>query len=102
MTKTIHTNHKPYLTYYICLSLLLVGQIVYTLYQSSLVVAHGQRQQQLSQQTQQLQKKRQDLSSQLATHSSLRVLSQDEQLAGYQSISQPLVLLASDNLAAAQ
>lgn len=95
-------KHRHYLLYYSLLGLLLVTQVAFTLYKTSLVVVHSQRQQKLSQASQELQQKEQRMRVQLSAQNSLLTVTQDEQLAAYQPISQPIVLHLSDNLAAAQ
>jgi hypothetical protein len=90
-----------YIIYYTLLGLFLMTQIVNTLYQTSVVVAHGRHQNELKNQQLQLVIKQQDIQEKLAQENSLLTYSQKSELTNYQLISQPIVINRSVSLAAA-
>lgn len=91
-----------YLAYYSLIGCLLLLQVIYTVYQTSIVVAHGRKQKNLENTQQQLTQKKQLLQGQLAQKNSLLAFESDESLVNdYQLISQPIVIDKSISLAAA-
>ncbi len=94
-------KQQLYLTYYSIITCLILFQVVYTLYQTSLVVAHGRKQRNLENTQQQLVAKKQLLQSTLAAETSLLAFSKTNEIAHYQLISHPIVIDKSISLAAA-
>ena len=76
-------------------------QVIYTLYQTSLVVAHGREQRTLENNQSQLAEKKQLLQGKLAAETSLLAFSQTADLSDYQLISNPIIIDKSISLAAA-
>ncbi|MBT3249986.1 MAG: hypothetical protein HN846_00915 [Candidatus Pacebacteria bacterium] len=95
-------KQQLYLTYYALIGSVLVFQVIYTIYQTSLVVAHGHQQRTLENNQQQLAKKKQLLQGKLANKTSLLALSENGNLTEeYQLISKPIIIDKSISLAAA-
>lgn len=90
-----------YLAYYAVISCFIVLQVIYTLYQTSLVVAHGRQQRTLESTQHQLAEKKQLLQGTLAKKTSLLTFSKAENLTDYQLISSPIIIDKSISLAAA-
>ncbi len=74
--------------YYIIGLVALVSQVVYTVYQGSVVISHGQQLSRLERQKQVLAQKQQQLKQTVAGSSSLLSLSQSSQYNQFQPISQ--------------
>jgi len=100
--QNLHTNHKPYQIFYTILGLVLVFQVFYTVFQSSLVVSHGLKQNQLQDQYQQLSQERAQLEAELIAKKSLLNHQSEEKLAQYQPIANPIVINISSSLAVAE
>jgi len=95
-------KQQPYLAYYALLGCLILFQVIYTLFQTSLVVAHGRWQRTLENNQFQLAEKKLLLQGTLAKESSLLTFSQTCNLADYQKISSPIIIDKSISLAAAK
>ncbi|MBU0576730.1 hypothetical protein KJ707_03025 [Patescibacteria group bacterium] len=94
------TKKNYYKFYYFLIGVCLLIQISYTLYQTSFVVAHGQKQRDLKLHHAQLINQKQKLEEKLAIKTSLLMIAQESSLANYQDISWPIVIGTSTNLAA--
>ncbi len=92
-------KQQLYLAYYALIGCLVLLQVAYTLYQTSLVVAHGRQQKTLENKQYQLTEKKQLLQGNLAKESSLLAFSQTHNLANYQLISNPIIIDKSISLA---
>ena len=90
-----------YLAYYTAIGCLFLFQVIYTLYQTSLVVAHGRQQRTLENTQHQLAEKKQSLQGTLAEKTSLLAFSETDGLTNYQLISSPIIIDKSISLAAA-
>ena len=88
--------------YYLVLGLVLVGQVAYTLYQTSLVVAFGYRQKKLQLQQQALVQKKQTLELELAQTNALTHVHTIAQTDDFELITNPIQLNTQTNLASAQ
>lgn len=96
------TKKHLYLSYYLIVLAVIAVQAIYTVYQTSLVVAHGKKQQNLETNQQQLLTQKQTLEEKLAKENSLIAIKDDKQdFESYQLISNPIIIDNSINLAAA-
>ena len=94
-------KQQLYLAYYAIIGCLLLFQVVYTIYQTSLVVAHGRQQKTLENTQYQLVEKKQALQGTLAKETSLLAFSQTHSLTDYRLILNPIIIDKSISLAAA-
>ena len=94
-------KQQLYVAYYSIIGCLVLFQVIYTLYQTSLVVAHGSQQKNLENSQQQLVEKKQTLQATLAKETSLLAFSQPHRLTDYTLISNPIIIDKSISLAAA-
>lgn len=88
--------------YYFVLGLVLVGQIAYTLYQTSLVVAFGYRQKKLQLKQQALVQKKQTLELKLAQANALTHVQTIAEAENFELITKPIQLSTQTSLASAQ
>lgn len=88
--------------YYFVLGLVLVGQIAYTLYQTSLVVAFGYRQKKLQFKQQALVQKKQTLELELAQANALTHVQTIAEAENFELITSPIQLSTQTSLASAQ
>lgn len=93
---------KLYQAYYLLLALILVGQVIYTLYQTSLMVAHSQHQQKYQAQIEQFQAEKEQLQRELAKVNSIHSLRQTAEEADFELITQTITLKPKTNLASAE
>ncbi len=101
--KNISTiKKKIFQAYYLLLALILVGQVVYTLYQTSLVVAYGHRQQKMRQQLEELKQTKQTAQLELAQINSIHTLRETAEQTGFEQITQPISLDPTISLASAE
>ena len=91
---------NKYYIYYTFLGLILLSQVLYTIYQTSFLVVNSRRQKILENRRQELLSKEQDLQTQLALENSLLVFRQTKDFESYQLIDQPLLLKPTLRLAA--
>jgi hypothetical protein len=94
-------KQQLYLAYYSVVGCLILFQVIYTLYQTSLVVAHGRTQRTLENTQYQLVEEKQLLQGTLAKETSLLAFSKTDDLSNYQLISSPIIIDKSISLAAA-
>jgi hypothetical protein len=83
---------KPLSTYYIVILLILLGQVLGTIYQGSVSLYHRHTLSQLKHQKQVLLSEKQQLNQQLSQSVSLAQLLQTTDLSEYETINQPLVI----------
>jgi hypothetical protein len=95
------TKKIAYLTYYALTAAILVSQVAFTLYQTSLTVSHGRTLKNLEAEKNQLAAQQQLLQTAVATQLSLTQLPAD-QLSNYQLISSPILVKNTNSLAALQ
>ncbi len=93
---------KLYQAYYLLLALVVVGQVVYTLYQTSLVVVHGRQQQKYQTKLEELQGEKQKLQLELAEVNSIHSLRQTAEEAGFEPIAHTITLEPTTSLASAE
>lgn len=86
--------------YYALLTVIVIGQVVFTVLQTSLVIDHSQQLKSLELRQQALLQQKQQLQVSLATKQSLAALAHDPELELYQTITRPIVVDVSANLAA--
>ncbi len=90
---------KKVITFYSLAALVLAIQVVYTVYQGSLVVNYGPRLAQLEAKKEELSQARQQLQYQMAGSSSLMTLTQTAEYNQFQPISQTVKLTAGQTVA---
>lgn len=79
-------------SYYLLMFLLVISQVVLTIYEGSVVVHHGQQIAQLQQEKTALQAKRNQVTASLLKQKSLTYVAESAALGAYQPIAQPLVI----------
>lgn len=94
-------KQQLYLACYAIIGCLVLFQVINTLYQTSLVVAHGRQQQTLENNQLVLVEKKQLLQETLAKETSLLAFGDTDNLTDYQLILNPIIIDKSVSLAAA-
>ena len=94
------SKQKICLAYYTMLGCLILTQVFYTLYQTSLLVAHGRREKDLENKQVRLLSQKQALQETLAINNSLLAFSESHDLSDYHAITQPILVEKSLSLAA--
>jgi hypothetical protein len=89
-----------YTIYYLILALVMVVQVIQTIYQSSLALNNNNQLKELYSQQQSLVSKQQKLQAQLSKKVSLTNFTKTDMLKDYQQITNPIIITLSNNLAA--
>lgn len=97
----MNTKKIAYLSYYALATAILVSQVAFTLYQTSLTVGHGRTLKNLEAERNELTAQQQLLQTKVAMQLSLTQLPAD-QLNNYQLISSPILVKSTSSLAALQ
>lgn len=92
-------KNKLYLTYYGLIIATLISQVIFTIYQTSLVVSHGSQLQALKSEKELTDKKRRQLQTELASSQSINSLTESSQLDEYELIKNPIVVTALQTVA---
>lgn len=87
------------LSYYAVIVMVLVAQALFTVYQGSLVIGHGQQLTQLEKQKAELIERSRSLKQSLAGSSSLLHISQSPVYNQFQPVADPLVVTSIDTVA---
>jgi hypothetical protein len=95
------TKKVAYLSYYSLIACILAVQVGYTIFQTSLVVGHGRKLEELQERKDQLAQEQQLLQTSIAERLSLTQLTEEE-LKNYQNIASPIMVETTTSLAAIQ
>jgi hypothetical protein len=93
------TQSKITIFYYALLLTVLVSQALYTVYQGSVVIGHGQQLTQLERQRTELVEKSRSLKQSLAADSSLLHISQSPLYTKFVPVNEPLVITSLNTVA---